>query len=265
MALFTDGFAATVDDLLGYEADLQAVASAAGLDLNTKLRLAEVEVGAQIEASSRRPGNVFYGGNAGWLSTGGEVSLPRFDTAQVVVTPPLRLWLIFQSLALVYRDAHTRKANDKYLPKWREYKELAKWASDLLFQTGVGLTATPIPRAQQPEVEFEDSSLTGLAAFIRITWTRGESEEGAGSLEKAVRTVSGQALKITPPTAQAAATGWNVYIGRRKGEALRQNEQPLELGQPWTMPDTGFVAGDEIGDGQAPDMFRTAPRYLQRG
>jgi len=265
MALFTDGFAAGLEDLLGYEADLQAVASAAGLDLNTKLKLAQTEVGAQIEASSRRPGNVFYGGNAGWQSTGAEVSLPRFDTAQVVVTPPLRLWLIFQALALVFRDAHTRKANDKYLPKWREYKELAKWASELLFQTGVGLTATPIPRAPQPEVGFADSNLAGLAAFIRIAWTRGASEEGAGSLEKAVRTMSGQALEITPPAPPTVATGWNVYIGRRKGEALLQNEQPLELGQVWTMPETGFVAGREIGDGQAPDMFRTAPRYWQRG
>lgn len=265
MALFTDGFAADLDDLLGYESDLQAVAAAAGIDLNTKLKLAQTEVGAQLEASSRRPGNVFYGGNAGWQSTGAEVSLPRFDPAQVVVTPPLRLWLIFQTLALVYRDAHTRKANDRYLPKWREYKELAKWASELLFQTGVGLTATPVPRAQQPEIDFAASSLAGLAAFVRMTWTRGEVEESAGSVEKAMRTVAGQALQVTPPTAPAGATGWNVYIGRKKGEALLQNDQPLGLTEVWTMPESGYVVGREIGDGQAADLFRTAPRYLQRG
>lgn len=265
MALFTDGFAASLDDLLGYESDLQAVSSAAGIDLNTKLKLAQTEVGAQLEASSRRPGNVFYAGNAGWQSTGAEVSLPRFDPAQIVITPPLRLWLIFQTLALVYRDAHTRKANDKYLPKWREYRDLAKWASELLFQTGVGLTATPIARAERPEIGFATSSLAGLAAFVRITWTRGDVDESAGSMEKAVRTVSGQALQVTPPPAPPGATGWNVYVGRKKGEALLQNEEPLGLTDVWTMPESGFHIGSEIGDGQAPDFYRSAPRYLQRG
>ncbi len=264
MALFTDGFAAEIADLLAYESDLQAVASAAGIDLSTKLQIAQTEVGAQIEASSRRPGNVFYAGNAGWQSTGAEASLPRFELPQVIVTPPLKLWLTFQALTLVFRDAHTRKANDKYLPKWREYKELAKWASELLFQTGVGLTATPISRAQQPDVGFAASGLAGMALYMRITWARGD-EESAGSLERAVRTTSSQALRLTPPPAPAAATGWNVYLGRRKGEALLQTEQALGVTDVWTMPESGLAMGRELGDGQRPDLFRTAPRYLQRG
>jgi hypothetical protein len=264
MALFTDRFTVEIADLLAYESDLQAVASAAGIDLQTKLQIAQTEVGAQIEASSRRPGNVFYAGNAGWQSTGAEASLPRFELPQVIVTPPLKLWLTFQALTLVFRDAHTRKANDKYLPKWREYKELAKWASELLFQTGVGLTAAPIPRAEQPEVGFAPSSLAGMALYVRVAWTRG-TEEGAGSLERAVRTTSNQALRLTPAEGPQPATGWNVYLGRRRGEALLQNDGPLEVGEAWTMPESGLAAGREIGDGQRPDLFRTAPRYLQRG
>ena len=191
MALFNDGFAAEISDLLAYESDLHEVASAAGIDLTTKLRLAQTEVGAQLGASSRRPGNVFYGGDAGWQSTGAEASLPRFDLSQVVVTPPLRLWLIFQALALTFRDAQTRKANDKYLPKWREYKELAKWAADLLFQTGVGLAATPIPRAAPPEIGATGAALPAVTAFVRIAWVRGR-EEGAGSVERAARTAQGR-------------------------------------------------------------------------
>ncbi|MBI1356544.1 MAG: hypothetical protein GC160_19555 [Acidobacteria bacterium] len=264
MALFNDGFAADIADLLAYESDLQDVATTAGIDLSTKLRLAQTEVGAQIAASSRRPGNVFYGGDAGWQSTGGEASLPRFDLSQVIVTPPLRLWLIFQALALTFRDAQTRKENDKYLPKWREYRELAKWAADLLFQTGVGLSATPIPRPDQPDVSSAASTLPAMAAFVRITWTRG-ADESAGSLEKAVRTGAGQAIELTAPNSPAGVTGWNVYVGRKKGEALLQTEQALEVGTPWTMPESGIALGKEIGEGQAPDLYRTAPRYLQRG
>ena len=58
-----------------------------------------------------------------------ETNPSRFELSQVVVTPPLKLFHTFQTLGIVYRDAYNRKLNHKYLPKWREYKELARWAS----------------------------------------------------------------------------------------------------------------------------------------
>ena len=60
MSLFTDGFVSEVSDLVAYEADLPDVAAAEGIDLATKLRLAQTEVGAQLEAvlGHRRAGDV---------------------------------------------------------------------------------------------------------------------------------------------------------------------------------------------------------------
>ena len=265
MALFTDGDVSTAADLTGYEADIQEVSSAAGIDLNVKLRLAHEEVGAQLAASSRRPGNVYQAGAGGWQTTGGEAALARFDVGQVVVTPPLKLWTTFQTLGLFFRDAHTRRANDKYLAKWHEYREMAKWASELLLQTGIGLVGKPVARPAEPEVDFVSSSLGPLSMFVRMTWVDGEGRESAGSPEKAVKSLSTKALRVTPKPAPGGVTGWNVYVGQSRGEALRQNTNTLTLGEAWMMPETGIETGEQIGDGQKADMFLTAPRYLQRG
>ena len=96
MALFTDQSVSEVADLISYEANLPEVSSAEGIDLETKIRLAQTEVSAHLEAASSRPGNVYYARGAGWQSTGAEVNLSRFELHQVVVTPPLKLWHTFQ-------------------------------------------------------------------------------------------------------------------------------------------------------------------------
>lgn len=265
MALFTDGLISELPDLLGYEADLLDVAGALRIELGVKLQLAQTEVGAQLEATSRRPGNVYLARGSGWQSTGGETSAPRFDLSQVVVTPPLKLWHTFQSLALFFRDAHARKVEDKYLPKWREYKELAKWASDLLFQTGVGLATTPIPRAPEPVIGFETSTLPAMSLYVRTTWVGANGIEGAGSEERAVQTPLNQALKLDVGAVPAGVSGWHVYVGQAPGVALRQTADPLNAGASWTMSIGGVVDGPELGNGQQAELYRTAPKFLQRG
>ncbi len=108
MALFTDQSVSEVADLVAYEANLPEVSSAEGIDLETKIRLAQTEVRTHLEAASTRPENVYHARGAGWQSTGGEANLSRFELQQVVVTPPLKLWHTFQTLAIIYRDAYNR-------------------------------------------------------------------------------------------------------------------------------------------------------------
>ncbi|MBI3694060.1 MAG: hypothetical protein HY238_04370 [Acidobacteria bacterium] len=262
MALYSDGFISEVQDLIAYEANLVEVADAEGIDLEAKLRLAQSEVGAELAAAALRPGNVYWTA-PGWNSTGADINTSRFTLDQVAVTQPLRLWHTFQTLAIAYRDAYNRKVNDKYLPKWSEYKELARWASNLLYQTGIGVVTRPVPRPRRPAVDWVAGTLGAMTLYVRMTWVDG-SNEGAPSQETAADVPANQALRVTPPAAPAPAVGWNVYVGGASGEATRQNSQPLALGQPWMMPATGLAVGVAVGTGQEPDFYRTVPRFLQR-
>ncbi len=265
MALFTDGLVSQVSDLVAYEANLPEVAAAEGIDLATKLQLAHTEVGAQIEAASQRPGNLYFARGAGWQTTGAEGNLSRFDLSQVVVTPPLTLWHTFQTLAILYRDAYNRKLNDKYLPKWKEYKDLAQWACDLLFQTGIGIVGSPVPRPAAPALDWVASSAEALAVFVRMSWVGANAAEGAASAEQAVAVPANYSLRVTPNEAPAGVLGWHVYAGGASGEAVRQNAEMLEVGSAWVMPESGLVSGAKAGEGQLPEVFRTVPRFLQRG
>jgi hypothetical protein len=268
MALLTDGSISVVSDLLAYEASLADVADAEGIDLEGKLQLAQGEVGVELAAAALRPGNIYWLGPS-WNSTASEVNLSRFQMNQVVVTSPLKLWHTFQALAITYRDAYNRKLNDKYLPKWNEYKDLARWASNLLYQTGIGLVMQPIPKPNAASIISVGGALGPATVYVQMSWVGADgATEGAASDEQATVIGAGQTLHVTPPAAPGApysVTGWNVYAGAASGGGARQNSQPLTLGQAWTLPGVALAAGTAVGTGQPPDLFRTVPRFVQRG
>jgi hypothetical protein len=258
MALFTDGSISEVQDLLAYESNLVEVADAEGIDLEAKLRLAQTEVGTELGAAALGPGNVYWTGRAAG-------QFQRFSLDQVVVTPPLKLWHAFQTLAITYRDAYNRKLNDKYLPKWTEYGDLARWAANLLYQTGVGIVLQPVPRAEQPVLGTAVGTLAAMALYVRVSWVTADGAEGAPSVESAFETQADQALRVTAVSAPPGIAGWNVYVGTASGAATRQNSALLDPGQAWVMPATGLVTGAPPENGQEPDLFKTVPRFLQRG
>jgi len=258
MALYTDGSICEVQDLIAYEANLVEVADAEAIDLEAKLRLAQSEVGAELGAAALGPGNVYWTGQTA-------AHFQRFDLSQVVVTSPLKLWHTFQTLSISYRDAYNRKLNDKYLPKWTEYKDLSRWAANLLYQTGVGLVLAPVPRPDKPALDAVPGTLAASAYWVRVTWFDAAGAESAPSIEAASETLVNQALRVTPPAAPSGAAKWNVYAGSASGQLARQNALPLDLGVPWIMPATGLAAGAAPGDGQQPDLYKTIPRFLQRG
>lgn len=264
MPLLQDGDISSVEDLRSYESDIQETALAEGLSIEAKIKLAQVEIEAQLTASGQRPGEHFVTNGATSALTGPGQASVRFDSAQVVVTPPLKMWHVFQALSLFYRDANSRRTNDQATTKWIEYKELGKWSADLLFQTGVGLVYVPIRRPSEIEISTSPSPLDSLSLLVRASWVRGE-QEGAASIARAVTTPAGQALTVGMPEPPTSATGWNVYVGATGTEVRLQNSNPLPPGQPWTMPAGGLVDGRGPGEGQSPDAFRTIPRFIWRG
>jgi hypothetical protein len=116
-----------------------------------------------------------------------------------------------------------------------------------------------------PTVDWASGTLAAMTLYTRMSWVGAGGAEGAASEEAAVETPANSALRVTPPAAPSSATGWNVYVGTASGEWTKQNSAALTLGQAWVMPASGLVAGAAVGTGQEPDVFRTVPRFVQRG
>ena len=104
-----------------------------------------------------------------------------------------------------------------------------------------------------------------LFRSTRVSWVGTNGEEGAPSLEAAVATPANTAARVTPPATPTGAASWNVYVGSASGSWSKQNATPLAPGATWVMPATGLAAGTAPGNGQEPDVYRTVPRFVQRG
>ncbi len=241
MALFTDGAISTVDDLLGYESSILEVAKTEGIDLGIKLQLAQEELGIELTAYLVQQA----GSNPG--------------LANVVVTDALRKWHTFQALALIYRDAYNRQLNDRHLAKWKECDRQAKWASTMLFESGVGIVSRPAPRAERPELSSVAGTLPAATYYARVSWVSEGGDEGCPS-EPAVLTAPDYSLlqvrAVNPPP---NARWWNVYAGLSDSDVTLQNETPLEPGQLWVEAASGLRTGRKPGTGQAPEY------YIQKG
>lgn len=250
MALFTDGTITTQEDLIAHESRILDLASTEGIDLAAKLDLAQEEIGVSLSASSP------------WLSGYGAEGI---SLRNVAVTAPLKLWHAFRSLELVYRDAYGNQFNERYERKAKQYRELSRWASETLFQIGVGLVWNPLPSPGIPELGFVAGPQDAATYFVRTSWTNSSGEESAAGQLAEASIPNGSLLTAKTAQAPANATGWNVYVGTTVEGLSLQNQGPLGLGATWTEAGSGLVAGRAPGQGQEPSCLRGLPRVLERG
>jgi len=245
--LFTDGPAITPQDLSNHETGILDTASTEGINLTIKIRLARDEVGLQL------------------LSQFPQLGLVNVALMNVVVTPALRLWLIFHTLEIAYRDAYHNQLNDRYKAKWDEYKDLSKFASGLLFQIGIGTVIDPIAQAAHPLLSAVSGSIAAAKYFVQVAWRNVNGAEGAPSEVTALDVTSGHTLQVQAVNPPTVAVSWNVYAGSTPDSLSLQNPDPLDLGVTWT-PDSELVTGGPApGDGQEPIFLSPAPRILLRG
>ncbi len=264
MALFTDEAASTVDDLLRYEANLRDTVAPEGIDLAGKLELAQDEVGARLSGILLRPGFFVQAVDVDSPST--VAVRARVGLGQVVVTAPLRLWHIFQSLTLIYRDLAGRKVNSSQDAKWNEYRRLSQWAQDLLCQSGIGLVGNPIPKAARPTLDWVSGTASQIALYVSVTLVDGAGQEGLGSTADAIRVPDDNILRVAlNGGAPAEIVGFNVYVGTSPDLLTMQNLSMIPTGQAWIMPESGLIVGSPIGSGQEPELHKVVPRQLDRG
>ncbi|HKW96953.1 MAG TPA: hypothetical protein VJN43_04425 [Bryobacteraceae bacterium] len=263
MPLFTDGLISTLEQLAAQDSAVLDIASTENIDVTAKLSLAQEEVGLELTAAASRS-RFGFSPSAGWWPGCG-LSSQLLQLNYVVVTPPLRLWHTFHTLALVYRDAYNNQLNDRYLGKWTEYKTLAKWATELLFQIGVGFVSDPIPVAQPPVVLVTSGSFQATTYFVQASWLNSRGEEGVASPVVSVIAPDQSTIQATIPGPPSNIKAWNIYAGRSVDFISLQAGCPLGLNEVWTLPPSGLSLGKGPARGQDPSFFRPISRYLQRG
>jgi hypothetical protein len=252
--LFTDNPAIAIEDLADYETAILDTALTEAINLTVKIRLAINEVGLQLQ-SQFTP-----------LGTNGGLTAPQLTLNNIVVTPPLRLWILFHTLELVYRDAYFSQLNDRYQAKWNEYKDLSNSGAALLFQIGVGTVADPILQAVHPKLSLVAGALAPSKYFVEVSWKNVSGQEGSPSETTALDVTAGNTLQVQALSPPPNAVAWNVYAGVLPDALTLQNTAPLDPAASWTAPSSGLsTTGQPPGTGQPPTYLRQQPRILLRG
>jgi hypothetical protein len=244
MALFTDGTISTMDELAEHDSGVLQAARTESIDLTRKLALAQEEIGVELAALLPDTGSTL---------------------GSVVVTSGVRLWHVFHTLALTYRDAYYSQLNDRYQGKWKEYVELARWAAAKVMQTGVGIAADPVARAARPALITVAGSLPEGTVYVTAAWLNARGEEGACAAAGTIEITAGTTFRAAMGPAPANARAWNVYAGPLADSLTRQNATPVSVGETWIQQTALTGDGEAPGEGQAPNFLRALPRLLQRG
>ncbi len=255
MSLFTDGPIHTSGELQNYDTGILNVASTEGIDVTSKALLAQEEIATElllflIRNSSFDPQYLVR---------------RRIGVSDIVVTPPLRRWHAYETLALVYRDAFNNQLNDRYQGKWKECAGLASDAAETLFEAGVGIVHHPVPKASQPLLTSEAANVSGTQYYLRVSWLSTSGQEGAVSDLLQVTSADGSTMVVRSATPPPGVDSWNVYAATNPEQMRLQNPSPLPVSATWTLPVTGVRDGPPPGDGQVPEWWVVERHVLPRG
>ena len=257
MALFVDGPAVIVDSLTEYDSNVLGVAASEGINLTVKIQLAQEQMYLDINSWLRRTlfrQNLTLGG----IHTGIE---------RVVWNKAMRVWQVYQALALIYRDAYYSQLNDRHQARAKEYEKLANAAQAEFVECGVDLVQMPMKRPQQPVLSLVPAQEVGGTYYFTVTYTNDAGQESSASTVLSVDVIDGNAVDVTlAPPLSGNATSWNLYAGASPEQLVRQNDSPLSLTQDWAyLPSLAVMDGVKAGPGQAPDLHWPLRRYIQRG
>lgn len=85
-------------------------------------------------------------------------------------------------------------------------------------------------------------TLAATTYYVKVTYVTAAGET-LPSAESSLAVAVNNVLTVTSPSAQAGATGYNVYVGTASGNETLQNSTPIAIGTNWTEPTTGLIAG----------------------
>jgi hypothetical protein len=263
--LLTDGSPNNDENLRVYESAILGLANLESIDLGVKLDLATEEItedildflldhaGTNVQLFSR-------------LQAGTPAAQRRkTGVSDVVVTRQLKRWHAVHTLEIVYRDAFNNQLNDRYQPKFLEYRQLARNAREHTFHFGVGLALIPIPQAQTPVFSAVAGLIPETTYYARASWVVASGQEGEPSEMTAYGAPAGALPVVQMVNPPVVVTGFNVYLGLTPDALALQNPTPVPVGESFTLPDTGLAAGAAPGEGQSADVYISGGWMLRRG
>lgn len=256
MALFLDGPASTIDDLVDEDSGLLDTAQSVGVNVTAKLRLAMGELQAELSNWLARPQSVT---GPPWIQAPG--------IGQVVVTAELARWEKMQTLAMVYRDAYFNQLVDRYQAKWDEYARLTRYAREQFVANGIGLVGNPLPKAPLPMLGTTTApqQQAGGTFYARVAWVNVAGQEGAASDASSFTVPAANLLTVAATMPPANAIGFNVYVGMLLNLTELQNDAVLAPGGVFTYVPGAVTGGRLSGTGQPPDYVKPLVRSMLRG
>lgn len=244
MALLVDGSWCEVDDLQAYDVSATTVADEEGIDLAAKMSLSEAWITDRVDAFVR------------WEST--------LKGQNAVVSEPLKRWHLANVLAMLYRDASFSQVNDRYEKKWKVFQQDAAERKAEYFLAGVPYVGNPVRQPSAPAVTVIVGVQPAAAYSIAVTRVDEAGRESAPSDLTAVQAPAGNGITVSA-NGLVASDRWNVYATNGEEPLRKQNSDALSAIATWSLPAIGLSAGQEAGDGQAPDGWVRQRRILPRG
>jgi len=248
MALFVDGPACAIDDLTDQDAGLLAVALNTGINLTTKIRLAQEEISTDLLLWLDKPKSAMLSPIlAPWT--------PALHIDQIVVTPELKRWETMFALALVYRDAYFSELVDRFQFKWQEYNKCSRDAREDFIALGLPLVNDPVRQAGPPTLGTIAGPQSGGTFYASVSWVNAAGQSGAASLTSSLSFADGNLMTVSAPAAAPNnAVGFNVYAGATLDMLLLQNTVALAIGSTFTYVPGAGVDGELAGQGQIPEL-----------
>jgi hypothetical protein len=244
VALLVDGSWCEVDDLQAYDVSATTVADEEGIDLAAKMSLSEAWITDRVDAFVR------------WEST--------LKGQNAVVSEPLKRWHLANVLAMLYRDASFSQVNDRYEKKWKVFQQDAAERKAEYFLAGVPYVGNPVRQPSAPAVTVIVGVQPAAAYSIAVTRVDEAGRESAPSDLTAVQAPAGNGITVSA-NGLVASDRWNVYATNGEEPLRKQNSDALSAIATWSLPAIGLSAGQEAGDGQAPDGWVRQRRILPRG
>lgn len=254
--LLTDGNPNTTEDLRVYESAILNLAHTEMINLDVKLALATEEISQEV---------LDFILNRSAVGDPHAATRRQIGVSDVVVTRQMKRWHALHALSVICRDGFFNQFNDRYKQKADEYKHLARRAKDQTLLWGIGISFQPIPKASAPILGSTAGALAEKTYWARIGWVGANGAESAPSEMNTFMTPSGSLLTVESPEAPGNVTGFNVYLGLTPETVTLQNSSPVVIDQTFTLPGSGVVEGDPVGDGQDPDVYLTGGTVMRRG